>query len=745
MTEFTGVKQTDFDTMASKHTEAARRLEELAQALHSELQSAGLDTSPAARLRQLAGRVTTQAEDLRRRQKLVHELQRQKVTFGMSTPAGSFLEMPDGLEAAKGLLDGTLAGRAALNAADGDAKALAALEKYASRTGDSEFVKVFLGTLGARGMTQLPGSLAGQLRDARTHEDSDRVAHLSSQGKKALRMLSTVLAKATDPKNPAYMGADFTKELAKEGRAEHKAGDTKYSGYQAQALVWRAHDGKPPFSKEFMEIVGRDVIVYEHEQRKGQWAASQDLLGRTFLGKQIPIFDLAGSFGLGTLLRPEAYVSSPGTKAESSVVDDLFHAAKSSREASQALLDHTPAGWEESVLDYLLTTRWGASRYLGDYKPIRDMLVNATTGQDATSKKLAAEMIKVVADDVRGAFGRSESGNLEIRNRDTFDRLAPLRYPVGRAIAANIDELSRLILNHATFGKATDQDTFAKVAAQDMDYALTLATADDDAFEVLVRAQTEHMRAALDTVPPVGLDASNAERLGFKKSDVKEYDFDGDGRVDKADILQFLTDRTVAEARPFTHIVEIRRQVLIAQGLDDKKADEALKAMVDNAIGLLPVPGAIQVGELATGAFGKLVSTEYDKLAGNAYDEIAKQVAQQMSEHGRGLDETHRTLADNRLAVERLAEQMLATAMLNKGLFDDFPMKGQIFANGASPVIKPFAEMSAQEYSEFLRWVRDKGGSSGLLDRLGGTFRRTSEVDDYLGLQIPSSSAGGGR
>src|SRR4051812_36349981 len=119
MTEFTGVKLAEFDTMASKHTETARRLEELAQALHSELQSAGLDTSPAARLRQLAGRVTAQAEDLRRRQKLVHELQRQKVTFGMSTAAGSFLEMPDGLEAAKGLLDGTLAGRAALSASDG--------------------------------------------------------------------------------------------------------------------------------------------------------------------------------------------------------------------------------------------------------------------------------------------------------------------------------------------------------------------------------------------------------------------------------------------------------------------------------------------------------------------------------------------------------------------------------------------------------------------------------------------------
>ncbi|MEU7828011.1 MULTISPECIES: hypothetical protein [unclassified Nonomuraea] len=735
MTEFTGVKQPEFDSMASKHTEAARRLEELAQTLHSELQSAGLDTSPAARLRQLAGRVTTQAEDLRRRQKLIHELQRQKVAFGMSTAAGSFLEMPDGLEAAKGLLDGTLAGRAALNAADGDAQALAELQKYAARTGDAEFVKAFLGTLGAQGVTRLPGSLTARLRDARTHGDSDRMAtQLSNQGKEALRMLSAALARGTDPKSPAYVGAGFLKDLVKEGRAQQKSGDTKYTGYQAQALIWRAHDGKPPYSKEFMEVVGRDVIVYEYEQRKDEWAASKDLLGRMFAGAQVPIVDLAGALGLGSMLRPGTHVGNPGAKASSSLVDDLFHAAKSSREASHALLDHTPAGWQESVLDYLLTSRWGASRYLGDYGPFNDLLVTATTGRDETSQRLAAEMIKVVADDVRGAFDKGESGNLEIRDRDTFDRLASLRYPLGRVIAANIDELSRLILNHATFGKVT---------AQDMDYALALATADDDAFEVLVRAQTEHMRAALDTVPPVGLDASNAERLGFKKSDVKEYDFDGDGQVDKADIMQYLTDRTVAEARPFTHIVEIRRQVLIAQGLNDKKADEALKTMVGDALGLLPVPGARLVGQLATGAFGELISKEYGKLAGAGYDEIAKQIAQQMSESRRGLDDTHRTLADNRLAVERLAEQMLATAMLNKGLFDEFPMKGQIFITGTPPAIKPFAEMSAQEYSEFLRWVRDKGGSSSLLDRFGGTFRRTSEVDDYLGLQIPPSSTGG--
>ncbi|MGW0806713.1 hypothetical protein [Nonomuraea sp. NPDC002799] len=729
MTEFTGIKQPEFDTMATKHTEAARKLDELAQALHGELQSAGLDTSPAARLRQLAGRVTAQAEDLRRRQKLVHELQRQKITFGSSTPAGSFFEMPDGLQAAKGLLDGTLAGRAALKAANGDIGALAELEKYAAWSGNAEFAASFLDTLGAQGVTRLPGSLAGQLRDARCHGDADRLTRLSAQGKKILSMLSTILARGTDPKNPGYLGTAFLKDLALEGRAEHRTGGTRYSGYQAQALIWRAHDGKTPFSKEFMEVIGRDAIVYEHEERKSEWAASKDALGRVFAGVQLPIVDLAGALGLGTLLRPESQASSPGAELGSSMVDALFHAAKSNRDASQTLLDHTPAGWKESVLHYLLTTRWEVSHHLADYKPISDMLVTATTGQDATSKKLAAEMIKVLSDEVRGAFGKAGEGILEIRNGDIFDRFAPLRYVLGRAIAANIDQLSHLILNHETFGK---------IAAQDMAYALALATSDDAAFEVLVRAQTEHMRAALETVPPVGLNISNAEQRGFTESEVKMYDYNENGCVDKDDVMRFLEDRAVEEARPFTHIVEIRRQVMIAQGLGDKKADEALKAMVGDAIGLLPVPGAKQLGTLTTGVFGEMVGKGYDKLAGTACDEMAKQVAQRMSEHRHSLDETHQTLANNRLAVDRLAEQMLATALLNKGVLDELVLKNQSFAASA-PRIKPFAKMTPQEYSQYLAWARESGGSSAILNKFSLTFRSASEVYDYLGLGNPFS------
>ena len=330
-----------------------------------------------------------------------------------------------------------------------------------------------------------------------------------------------------------------------------------------------------------MEVVGRDVIVYEHEQRKAHGRRARTLVGPAIL-------DLAGALGLGTMLRPGKQAGKPGAKSSSSMVDDLFHAAKFSREASHALLAHTPAGWNESMLDYLLTTRWSVSQYVNDGAVINKMLITATTGQDATSKKLAADLIKAVSDEVRGAF-QPGGERLEIKDREIFDRYALLSYPLSRAISANIDQLSELYLNRAVWDAVTPAD---------MSYALVLASSNDKGFEALARAQTEHMRAALNTVPPIGLNASNAKQFGFTEADVKNSDLNGNGQVDRADTIQFLKDRTVEEATPFNHIVETRRQALIAQGLDDKKADEALKGMVADAIGLLPVPGAKQAGKL---------------------------------------------------------------------------------------------------------------------------------------------------
>lgn len=725
MSGFTGVKQAEFDAMTSKHAEAATRLEELSRTLHRELQTAGLDTTPAARLRELAARVTKQTEDLRRRQKLVHELQRQKVTFGQNTPSNTFVGMPDRLDDAQDLLDGTLAGRAATKAADGDEKALKELEKYASRAGDSEFVKAFLTTLGPRGLTRLPGSIAIRLRDAVRGGDAARQKSLAGSGHTILALLGKVLAKGTNPRDRAYMGDQFVNGLRAEGRAQHPlGGKATYQGYQAQALIWQAHDGKPPFSPEFMENIASDVIIQERHQRETAWKVSEK-----YRWLQRPSPDLAGVLGLGSLLKPPGLYEKVPT--ESSMVEPLLRSAASNRELAQALLGYSMPGFKQTVLQYFLTARMGVFDHLDDAALLSKMLLTATTGQDATSKKLSAEMIKVLSDQISSTFNK-KTEDLEISDRALFDRYTHLSYPLSRAIAANIDRLQSLYLHHKNFYAVTPSD---------MTYALALATSDAQGFETLVRTQTEHMRAALGGAPPVGMNAANAHRFGFTKAEVKEFDLNGNGQIDHSDTLEYLDDRVAEEAAPFNHLLETRRQVLLARGLDDQKADEALRTMVADAIGLIPVPGAKQMGELANGALGELISAGYGKLADLAYDELAQQVSQRMSQVTPNLDETYRTLASNRLAVNQLGEQLISTAMLGKGMLDATSLSGRSFTTGSPPKIKPFTRMSPDEYSDYLEWVREKGGASSLMDSFSDDLGDPSTVRSYL--QLKSASSGG--
>lgn len=719
MSGFTGVKPAEFDTMTRKHTEAAGRLEELSQALHRELTTAGLDTTPALRLRELAARVTKQAEDLRRRQKLVHELQRQKVTFGQNPPSSNFVGMPDRLDDAQDLLDGTLAGRTAVTAAAGDEKALMELEKYASRAGDSEFAKAFLTALGPPGLTRLPASIAIHLRDAVRAGDPARQKAVAGSGRTILAMLGKALAKGTNPRDPAYMGDQYFNDLRADGRAKHPLdGKVTYQGYQAQALVWQVHDGNPPFSKEFMENIAPDVIIQERHLREKAWKVNDE-----YGWPQRPSPDLAGVLGLGTLLKPPGmYAKAP---TESSMVEPLLRHAASSRELAQALLGYSIPGFKQTVLQYFLTSRMGVFAHVDDATLLGDLLLTATTGQDPTSKHLASQMVGTLSAKAREVYAPVD-GKLEIQNRELLDRYALISYPLARAISANVDHLLPL--------HSEDNYSWQGVTPSDMSYALVLAGSNDKGFDILVRAQTEHTRAVFATVPPVGLNAKNAAKFGYTAAQAKEFDRNGNGWVDKSDTIQYLKDRAGEEGTSFNFIVETRQQGLIALGRDNQRIDEGIKTMVADAIGLLPVPGAKQVGTVASGAFGEIISKGYEHLVGLGYDKLAEEVAQRMSAHGRDLDEAYRTLADNRAGVTRLSRQLIATAALSKGLFDGLDLANLPFAHGHPPTIKPFSRMTSKEYDEFLRWTRERGGMSETINEFKNASYRTTEVTDSLGI-----------
>ncbi len=727
---FTGVKQPEFDRLVARHTAAASQLKDLAQKLHGELSAAGLDTTPAVRIEALAKRASAQAEDLRRRQKLIQEMVKQKIIFDDCRTSGAVFAVPDSIKAAEGLLDGTLAADAALAAAGGDAKALKKLQAYVSKAGDPDFAKVFMKKLGAKGATELPGTLAKQLRDALNKDDKTLGGELSTQAKQAMKLLSTAMAKATDPDDPAFLGEAYLAELVKQGRALHKGDGLDYYGYETQALIWRANDGKPPFSKRFMEVVGRDAIVFEKELFAGRWQADKDSLGRLFKDDQVPLLDRAGALNFGAVMNPSTQMASE-KPVKPTVVGDLFHAASFNPAGARALFDHTPPGWKQPIFSYLLTERLDAFNGSGDVAGFRRSLIAATTGQDATSKKLAAEMTKILGDKTSAAFETGDDGNIKIKEKGALARYDFLRYPLARALAANMDEIFDVVLNHARFGK---------VGERNLDYALVLANSDDQGFDTLVRAQIEHTRKAFSGVPPVGLTASDLEKYGYRKSDFVMLDRNGSGTIDMHDATGWLHTRATEESTVFRHLLETRKHALISAGVEAKEAEEEananLKAMVGMAFGMLPVPGAKQAGTLAPGVFGEMISTGYNALGSAGYDQIANHVTTALSGKGKTLDEEWTKVGTNAKAVERLMEQMIAATLLNNGSFDHaaHQLKGRTFATGVPPKIVRFDQMTPAQFADFMRWARRNSGVSDVIEWAGQVIDRSNEVRDTLNM-----------
>ncbi|MDF5751819.1 hypothetical protein [Spongiactinospora sp. TRM90649] len=700
---FTGVRQPEFDLLVACHCQAGPRLERLAELLHAELRTAGLDPTPALRVGDIARRVLRQGDDLRRRQRLIRELERAQAAHPTCTADGTFLGVPDGEPAAEGLL----AARTARLVTDGDAGALARLLSHAARGGDPGFVRAFLGAIGAEGVTVLPAALVRSVARAGDPVSAGRHAE---QARQATALLSRALAAGTDPASAAFAGDDFLAELVRQGRARHTHGDLTYFGYQAQALVWRAADPGVPYSARFAQVVGRDAVAFEHERYASRWRARLDPLGALTDTGQVALLDLATVLGLGPGFAdgpPSA--GPPGTTGTGrAVVDDLLHATAMTRDASQTLLGG-------ATLTHLLTTRLDAFATTGGHPALARLLRSALTGQDPTSRTLSAEAAEVVSAHLSGVFTVGDDGDLAIADRARLDRLAPLRQPLAAALAARVADLTDAILDHGRLGR---------LGVEELDRLLAFVNSDDTCFELLIRAHTEHMRAALNDVPSF----TGADGLA-------RFDFDENGEIGGTERLfalnRHLTNRVVEESRLFGHLLETRAQALVASGLDAKKTDESLRTMVRDSLGLLPLPGATHLGTLAKSAFGDLLTAGYTKLTETGYDQIARHFA---SDPRLPLDEAYKDIADNDGAIERLTEQMIIATALSHGAFDDIPLEHRTFAEGHPAAIKALQTMTQDEYRDFLKWARQNSETSDLLERARDTTANTGDVRRNLGL-----------
>lgn len=693
---FSGVKLPEFDTLVTRHTAAATQMEELASRLHRELTSAGLDTTPAERIRKLAAQVGQEAEDLRKRQRIVREMERHKIAFGASVPTGSIITVPDSLPEAQGLLDGTLAAKAAKAAAAGDKNALKQLQAYASKARDPSFVKTFLRQLGAKGMTELPAAIAAQLR---ADAAAGNAGATSKEAREAMRLLATALAKGTDPADPAYMGDAFLDDLVKHGRTEFKVNDTSYFGYQAQALIWRASEGKPPFSEKFMQVVGRDAIVFEKEQFEDRWKASKDAIGSALGSKQVPMADLATVLGVTGWMIPGTPSIGPAKqpvnpsphRIGAAVIDDLFHAASSDAKAAQALLNHTPAGWKQSVLSYMLTDRLAAFQFHGNTEPFAEALRKAMTGKDPVSLNLTAEALNTLKGHANSAFAKDDNGRLSIVDRQLYDQLSFLRGPVGSAMAAHIHKV------YATF--ETKEGGLPGLEKVDMDRLLVLVSSDRDAAVELQAAEAAHM---LDTI-------NGAQKANGGKN---------------------LDSALRPEARFFGHLVEARRLALLSNAWSDEQARKDMKDTLNAAFSYLVSPvGA--VGARVAGTIGAQVG---EKGAGIGFDKLAALAAEQIIKVGVTSGEALKTSNDQNEMIVWLMQSGIASARIADGDFSRAAMKdaeNSRFVTGERPpTIKPLHEIVADPvtFDHFMKWARRHADIEAISDNLHNTMNTARDT-----------------
>ncbi|MEV1244489.1 hypothetical protein [Nonomuraea sp. NPDC049750] len=652
---FTGVKQPEFDSLVSRHSTAAQQLEGLAAALYGELTAAGLDTGPALRIRDMAKEVGAEVEDLRRRQRLIRDMERLKVTFGTHTPAGTMVPVPDSLAAAEGLLNGTLAANAAVAAGRGDTTALAQLRGFAGKASDPEFVKAFLSKLGAKGITELPASLALQMR-ANVMMRTAKGDQVSQQVKEGMKLLATALAKGTNPKDPAFMGEAFLSQLVKEGRAQHKANEVAYVGYQAQALIWRASDGKPPFSKRFMEVVGRDAIVHQKELSDA---------GPPYANAM----DLATVLGLSDSMQPGGpYMGEPGKPIKASVIDDLSQAARHTPEAAQALLFHTPQGWNKSIMEYLLTDRLDGFNHTKNYAPFAGLLQTALGGKDKESLKFTNDALVLLKNELDGVFKRGDDGKLTIVNPAKLERLSFLDGPIGTVMAAHIDEIFSVFEGQEPALKNIDR--------AEMDRVLTFVGRHEGAVKALLGAETQRML--------------NKTQESYKRADGENME----------EVL-------IPEARFMGHLLEPRRLVLMAQAKGDEQAKAEMKSLFNDMLSELTGP----VGKLAT-RFGFWGDKAHEKLTPMAFEKLSAVLADRLLGVGLTTDSALQQASNDREMTMWTVRQMILGTRIAHGEWNaqaHKDLKGKLFAtDGHPPALKPLDDIvnDPAAFDQFIKWAR---------------------------------------
>ncbi|UBU09765.1 hypothetical protein [Nonomuraea gerenzanensis] len=608
--------------------------------------------------------LTDQAPDLYRRRDLAYEAEKIDVdVFGNRLPGAVVRPgltridesrlIPAGVRAEAGLAASLMQA-----AARGDADATERLLAYHGRMSDPRFATALIEQLGAWGLVMLPAAMGAQVRMALDAGDGSAQA-LRRRNREVLSMLGKALATATDPSKDAHVTRRFQEELKRQGRAEIPVpgmrGQLTIHGYGALGQILAAAPAEA-FSTSFMTTIGHDLIRWDRDflKQHGEWPLARDL----------DAYDLPAPLDT----RP---FSGSGDIGVVDPVAALLTVAGSSRERAQALIG------SRDLLTYLLRDRrpqWE----MGDRgESLGEAMEAAMKGSDADSKRLAVMATQIYSDVVGSHLSIDDAGNIGIKDASELDRLSGARDNMARILAEHTEDMvfahfqrhPRLPDDQLT-GEVDGRAT-ARFNPTDLDRVLLDVAIDDQAYQALLHAQLAHLRGGID--------------LGLA---TRDKDF---------------TDNAIAlDSAALGHLSEARRTALVGWGREADAADEALRKLVKEGVGLVPVPFAQQVGKLGINAADGI----YESFIRDGYVKAGDWLVKQSGHAGGKTKEAYSDAASDDIAAQELVKQMLASSAVAHGAYrrDDL---NERFVIGDPPRVKDPILMSRDEYDGFSRWLAD--------------------------------------
>ncbi|NUS07007.1 MAG: hypothetical protein HOV97_31110, partial [Nonomuraea sp.] len=261
-------------------------------------------------------------------------------------------------------------------------------------------------------------------------------------------------------------------------------------------------------------------------------------------------------------------------------------------------------------------------------------------------------------------------------NPSDLDDLSGIRDNMGHILGDHADDVTSAFYKNApriTDGEFTSDDqgtSIARFGAADLDLVVLDLAADDEAYDNLLMGEIGHMRR-----------------------DVGEAIMTGNGTM--------LKNIVTNDARALGHLMEARKQALLARGKEADAADAKLMKLIEMGIGEIPIPGAGLVGKAGIEA----AKSAYEEFVKDGYTKAGKWMLDQ-ADHGGGhtvknVDEG----AKNEEVIDELVRQMLESSAVAHEFYDHEQLEGRSFVEGDPPRVKPPASMNHDEYDAFMGWM----------------------------------------